>query len=386
MGDVLQWSKVLPPLSDDFLIITQGYEAAQTALQITLSICETLHFPVASEKAVGPSTALTFLGIQIDTVAGTVSLPPEKLHQLHVLLEQWMNRRAPIKRDLLSLLGHLSHAATVIPPGHTFVRHLTEAASQVRALHHHVRLNVQCWADLQWWLMFDLTWGGVALWPPARPSISCVSDAYGSWGCGATLPSLTKPPCFQLQWPTNWENEHISAKEIVPIVLTAALWDRSWLQSRVLFHSDNSQVVTAITTGSSRNKSLAHLHVVHCLFFLSAAWGFAASSHAHPQPAERSSGCIITKPSSVQALYGRGIAESTNKSYMSEKRRYLDFCRTANLPPLPLSERVMCPFVAHLAETGYNMHPSSITWQQPATCRSQLVYLLHHTFQDWYMY
>ena len=201
IADTLAWAMFCNGLRcflhylDDFLVITQGYEAAQTALQIALSTCETLHFPVASEKTVGPSTALTFLGIQIDTVAGTVLLPPEKLHQLHVLLEQWMNRRAPIKRELLSLLGHLSHAATVIPPGRTFVRHLTEAASQVQALHHHVCLNVQCWADLQWWLMFGLTWGGVALWPPARPSISCVSGkrTEQSSRCIITKPSSTIP-------------------------------------------------------------------------------------------------------------------------------------------------------------------------------------------------
>ena len=138
VADTLAWTMFCNGLRcflhylDDFLVITQGYEAAQTALQIALSTCETLHFPVASEKTVGPSTALTFLGIQIDTVAGTVSLPPEKLHQLHVLLEQWMNRRAPIKRDLLSLLGHLSHAATIIPPGRTTIPYKTKAATAWR--------------------------------------------------------------------------------------------------------------------------------------------------------------------------------------------------------------------------------------------------------------
>ncbi len=79
--------------------------------------------------------------------------------QLRTLIGQWTHTRGPSKRELLSLLGHLSHAATVIPPGRTFVRHLINAASQegdlqwwlTFALHHFASLNVQCRADLQWY-------------------------------------------------------------------------------------------------------------------------------------------------------------------------------------------------------------------------------------------
>ena len=39
-------------------------------------------------------------------------------------------------------------------------------------------------------------------------------------------------------------------------------------------------------------------------------------------------------------------------SYASAQRRYLAFCEAANLPPLPLSEGVLCIFVAFLANQG----------------------------------
>ena len=48
-------------------------------------------------------------------------------------------------------------------------------------------------------------------------------------------------------------------------------------------------------------------------------------------------------------------------SYTSAQRRYVGFCDAFNLPPLPLSERVLCLFVAYLAHQGL-AHQSIITY------------------------
>ena len=40
-------------------------------------------------------------------------------------------------------------------------------------------------------------------------------------------------------------------------------------------------------------------------------------------------------------------------SYSSAQKRYLSFCETYNLPPLPLSESVTCLFAAFLAHQGH---------------------------------
>ena len=262
---------------DDFLFVATSHQAARVKLSIALKTCHELEFPVATDKTEGPATSLVFLGIQFDTRAGALELPQRKVDQLRCLLREWEGKRAPIKRDLLSLLGHLSHAASVIRPGRTFVRHLIDAASQTRALHHHVRLNAQCRADLQWWTIFGLHWSGRAIWPATgTASVVCVSDASGSWGCGAFLPNQSVPPWFHLAWPDHWLEEHIAAKEMVPVVIASALWGRSWSHQRVEFRSDNSQVVAAIQSGSSRHKTLAHL--ARCLFFIAAAYQFTPSA------------------------------------------------------------------------------------------------------------
>ena len=101
-----------------------------------------------------------------------------------------------------------------------------------------------------------------------------VSDAYGSWGCGA----FVKGPQLlwsQLKWPDHWENIHITAKELVPIIVGAAIWGHRWSKQLVCFVSDNMAVVQILTKWSARDPVVSHLHVLRCLFFfLEAAFIF----------------------------------------------------------------------------------------------------------------
>ena len=67
-------------------------------------------------------------------------LPAEKLAQLIADLYSWCNRRSCTKRQLLSLIGSLSHASRVIRPGRTFLRRLIDLSTTVSEPHDHIRL------------------------------------------------------------------------------------------------------------------------------------------------------------------------------------------------------------------------------------------------------
>lgn len=54
----------------------------------------------------------------------------------------------------------------------------------------------------------------------------------------------------------------------------------------------------------------------------------------------------------ARELVDSSLAPSTKRVYTSGQRRYLDFCKSKNLPPFPLSEDQLCTFVAHLYEEG----------------------------------
>ena len=257
----------------------------------------------------------------------------------------------------------------VVRPGRTFLRQLLSLMKAARAPHHYVRLNVGARADLAWWYHFLQAWNGFSFFPPPAPSAYIYSDASGSFGCGTFLAGVG---WFQAQWPTEWEGIEISAKELVPMVMAAAIWGKQWSGSHVCFHCDNMAVVAILGSRTAKTPLLTHL--LRCLSFFSAI-------SAHTGSIECSSGCIIPQshdsvllscppdstvphPAStvsptqhharlgiaqldaaVHSLLGRGLAASTVASYASGKRRYLMFCTQFNFTPLPVNETILCRFV-----------------------------------------
>ena len=52
------------------------------------------------------------------------------------------------------------------------------------------------------------------------PGIYAQTDASGTWGCAAVLGSQW----LQWQWPPEWYEIGIMAKELVPIIFTCIVW------------------------------------------------------------------------------------------------------------------------------------------------------------------
>ena len=79
-----------------------------------------------------------------------------------------------------------------------------------------LRLNASFCADLLWWQLFSESWNGISviLALASIDSMQVVSDASGSWGCGA----IWGQNWCQLQWPQEWLSIPITAKELAPIV------------------------------------------------------------------------------------------------------------------------------------------------------------------------
>lgn len=82
MADALAWIMLQRGVSfvdhyiDDF--VTLGAPASDQCaanLQIMSDVCEDTGTPIEPEKTEGPSTTLTFLGIELDSIAMELRLP-----------------------------------------------------------------------------------------------------------------------------------------------------------------------------------------------------------------------------------------------------------------------------------------------------------------------
>ena len=107
-----------------------------------------------------------------------------------------------------------------------------------------------------------LTAVGATTFPTTTTSVEVFSDAPGSSGCGALASSLG---WFQLQWPQDWHAIHITAKQLVPIVLAAALWGPQWTRRHIAFRWDNMAVVELLKSCTSQDPLLMHMSC--CLAF-----------------------------------------------------------------------------------------------------------------------
>ena len=240
-------------------------------VSIMKAVCLETGLPVEPEKDEGPATRIGVLGIELDTQAMIVRLPPVKLNQLRAELASWRTRKVCRKRDLLSLIGSLSHACKAVRAGRTFLRRLIDVSTTVHQLDRHVRLTTSARSDLEWWFQYCSCWNGISMMSTvhkANPDITILTDASGKWGCGA----LAGLNWFQLQWAGPISNLHITVKELVPIVLAAAIWGPDWKGKTVKSRCDNAAVVAIINSGSSRVQEAMHL--MRCLAFIAAKYEF----------------------------------------------------------------------------------------------------------------
>ncbi len=251
---------------DDFALVgPPGSGICKRDLLVLKRVCRELGVPLAAEKEEGPSTRLTLLGITIDTVQGSLSLPEEKLSSLQQSLAEWESKKVCNKRELESLIGTLQHAATVIRPGRTFLRRAIALLNGVKYRHHHIRLNVEFRSDIAWWRVLASHWNGTSVFiDGSRDSTTFTSDSSGNWGCGAWHGNKW----FQLEWDHRAAKLHIAAKELIPIIIGAVIWGQEWQGKNVKVWCDNTAVVACLKTRYSKDSTLMQL--LRCLFFVEA--------------------------------------------------------------------------------------------------------------------
>ena len=146
---------------DDFNFVGPANEP--TCLNSLLSfesLSATLGIPLNEGKRCLPSTCQVIYGIEIDTTIMQVRLPTEKLVKATSLINRIYKCRKVVLRNLLSLIGFLSFACLVVPPGRSFLRRLINLTIGLSRLHHYVTLNSEARADIDAWRIFLVSFNG----------------------------------------------------------------------------------------------------------------------------------------------------------------------------------------------------------------------------------
>ncbi|MBV2113348.1 MAG: hypothetical protein KUF82_20545 [Candidatus Thiodiazotropha sp. (ex Ctena orbiculata)] len=228
-------------------------------------ICKDLGVPIAAEKTQGPTTCLTYLGYELDTVEMLLRIPDEKVKQILEKVTEALERRKLTLKELQSLTGSLSFCAKAMPSARAFIRRMYAAMSKAKQPHHRVRLTRGIKEDLEMWQTFLIQFNGLSymldLQWTSSATLGLQTDSAGgaALGCGAYF----QGDWVFLKWPLDWEKTgillDITFLEMVPIALAVCLWKDRFVTKRILFASDNMAVVHILNSKSAKSERVMSL-------------------------------------------------------------------------------------------------------------------------------
>ena len=145
---------------------------------------------------------------------------------------------------------------------------LTDLSTTVQKLDHHISLNREARADIDWWIKFLPEWNGKAHILEAKqtfaPDMKLFTDDSGQIGFGIYY----QPHWVAERWPPEVADLSIEWKELLPILIACELWSTQWKGKQLLFHSDNMAVVNLWKKGTSAHGGL--MSIIRKLFYCSA--------------------------------------------------------------------------------------------------------------------
>lgn len=254
---------------DDYLVSGSSWEECKANQEFLVNLLRYIEFEVNMNKVTEPSHTPKYLGVIIDLESMKFRLPEDKLIKTSKFVRQLLNCSWCTRKDLEKLAGLLAHCAVLVKGGRTFCRRLYGLLKATMGLRR-VRLADCFKMDLKWWDSFLRVFDGTCdIFPCMVPTHHTFTDAsgsgFGAWFCDRYLfgfwgeHSYGCPHVFPPPVSDDISEANINVKELWPVVAAVKKWGEMWRSSQVLLHSDNTQVVTMVATGRSRNPQAMEL-------------------------------------------------------------------------------------------------------------------------------
>jgi hypothetical protein len=259
---------------DDFLVVADSYEECLRALNALWGLLRCLGFAISWGKVEGPTQAITFLGIRIDSVAFTLELPEPKLEDLRSCINSFQGRKRASLHSLQQLAGKLNWACQVVRGGRTYLRRVLDVIKPLRKSHHKAKLSAEFHSDLEWWSSFLAVFNGKYL----AFNYSRTNDVFMD-ACTVGAGIASGDDWQYVHWDSDMPDVaawHINSKETLCAVLAARRWAPLWANSRVRFFTDNICTRANLVKGTAKNSLL--MPFIRELFWLSAIYNFEISA------------------------------------------------------------------------------------------------------------
>lgn len=252
---------------DDFCGVEKK-ESAKFAFTLLRELFIKSGIEEALDKACPPSEIMVLLGILFNSRSMTMEVTKERLEEIRMLVNAWLDKDSASLKDIQSLLGKLNFVGACIRSSRVFVNRILNRLRECYVCRSgSFQIPDEVKKDLVWWQKFLPIFNGKALidygeWlnvDSVFSSDSCLT------GCGEICGNKffhSSFPDFILQ-----ENLSISCLEMLAVVVSVKLWCNELHRKRVVIFCDNQAVCIVINTGKSQKWVFAAMFtriMFHC--------------------------------------------------------------------------------------------------------------------------
>ena len=235
---------------DDLVYIGLPSEI-QASYQCLLDLLQDLGLEISRKKLVPPCTAAICLGILVDSVNRTISIPDEKLKEIVEICQVWRTKSTCTKTQLQSLLRSLLYITKCVRPARFFLNRMLQVLRDGHACKQ-IHLTTDFHRDLHWFNTFLSSYNGVTFYDNSQIHATIALDA-----CLSGLGAVYKDMVYALPIPRGFRNYTIVHLEMLNIMVALKVWGQHWSNKCVEIKCDNLAVVSVLQEGKARDLLLA---------------------------------------------------------------------------------------------------------------------------------
>ena len=224
--------------------ITASYE-------FLIQLLQELGLEISQNKLVAPSTSVVCLGILVDSVNRTISIPEGKLAEIQKLCNSWKDKKSCTKNQLQSLLGSLLYITKCVRPARFFLNRMLQVLRD-NHINKYIRLTEEFAKDLNWFNTFLCSYNGVTFYDN-KPVQAVIELDASLTGLGANFENMV----YALPLPHDHFNYNITQLEMLNIMVALKVWGYTWRNMRIEIKCDNLAVVQILQEGKARDPLLA---------------------------------------------------------------------------------------------------------------------------------
>lgn len=236
-------------IDDFFGVSPPSLEKATDGFKRLRCILGELGVKESIDKAVAPTTRMTWIGIDFDTIEMIMRVPESHINDTLTIILGWASRQSATRQQLQQLLGKLFFISHCVKPARLFVSRML-ATLRAAPMTGTIMLDEEFKKDLLWFNRFLPEYNGVHLIdsPTGHEAVeldSCLS------GCGA----IYGQEYYHTTFPDSIlrQRRPICHLEMLNIVVAVKTWALQWQHKIVTIYCDNSPAINVLTSGRGRD-------------------------------------------------------------------------------------------------------------------------------------